>query len=215
MLPNPIRVRPRHPNSLGYALDPMARLNFGSIQSFDHGVKVKLFGEIHEDSEYDFEYQFRLVWQNNPMFTEQHYPAQEPGAAQPAAGPNAAGPSHQRNDSGVNFEGPVDLQEVTNALQRVHITAANQHLPAPPLLDAATQQGLAQDYEARKRYFAAIQNSWTRVLEHRRQQTTQMAQNNDDDDDDDDIIDDDDNNSNSDENADDSGEEPSDDAESQ
>lgn len=187
MLPHPIRVRPRYPDALGYALDRMARLNYRAVFSFDLGVKVKLFGNVHERSEENLQYQFNYIWQNTRMFTSGHYTAegtvtsntpatQARGAAssrsgnpmaEPSTGTGAQPPSVGRTGSGLNFEGPIDVQEISRTLQGLQDRATDQDLPAPNPVSAADQQRLALDYETRRVYFDRIRNQWRTILQQR------------------------------------------------
>lgn len=189
MLPHAIRVEPRHP---GYALDSMARLNFASIHSFDYGVKIKMFGKIHNQSLQDFAYQFRHVWQDRRQHVEQHHTAESmtssstpqsltqaqplgssgartPLTSQPLsqlpAGSSSTAFTHERNDSGVNFEGPVRVEQIINALNILRLRAQRENLPSPPYLDVSQQQRLAQDYQARVHFLTQISNIWNAIRE--------------------------------------------------
>ena len=47
-------------------LDPLSRINFHKIYNVEHNVKVYDFGQVHRDSEFWLEYQFKSAWGIDP-----------------------------------------------------------------------------------------------------------------------------------------------------
>jgi hypothetical protein len=196
MLPNSIRVTPRH-HSL--ALDPMARINFGNPITFDYGVRVELFGRVHENSMQDFIFQFRHVWTHRQNTSEHQAPhgSIDPGTSHPplpapvaspttrltvpvplsqnpatqvAAGPSTSAASRARNDSGVSFPGPIDVQVIINAIETFRHNAEQQDMPPPPDVTSDGLQTMAQNHEVRLQYFDAYKALWNRARQAKTQE---------------------------------------------
>ncbi len=187
-----VQVTPRYRDRPGFSLDPMARLNYGEPQSFDYGVKVKSFGQIHASSMEAFEYQFRLVWLNRRIQYAGHHTSQSPGSPsgylsppsadessvpradgslEPRAGPSRDAAQHGRSDSGV--AGPVDFrsantpQQVLIALQQLRAFAEHRNLPAPPNIEPARAQYLAANPSVRSIWFDNIKEHWRTIARER------------------------------------------------
>ena len=47
-------------------LDPLSRINFYKIYNVEHNVKVYDFGQVHKDSEFWLQRQFKLAWSIDP-----------------------------------------------------------------------------------------------------------------------------------------------------
>jgi len=47
-------------------LDPLSRINFHKVYNVEHNVKVYDFGQVHRDSEFWLQYQFKSAWGMDP-----------------------------------------------------------------------------------------------------------------------------------------------------
>ena len=47
-------------------LDPLSRINFYKVYNVEHNVKVYDFGQVHRDSEFWLQYQFKSAWGIDP-----------------------------------------------------------------------------------------------------------------------------------------------------
>lgn len=193
LLPYSIRVEPKHRNVEGYALDPMSRLNFGQIHSFDDSYKVKIFGHVKSMSKPNFDTLFRHVWQHAMPYVSQHHSQrsqdednesdenhEKPAVQVNDVAESSADAVRRRNDSVTDRISPESLAQY---LDKFRLSAREQDLPAPKPLNDTQLRQLADNKDLREQY---MQNLRSRLVEHRELQKQRESRGDDEEEDDDD-----------------------------
>ena len=179
MLPNGIRVVPY---DRGKALDPMARLDYGDLYVFDHGVpNIRLFGRIHENSLATLFLQYNQVWASIQR-------AAAGAVATPAALPAPSTTTEVprvRTDFTRADSGPISDEQMGHLERHYRNYATRHNFQVPRQLSPTELRGLAQNSETRAAYFQKIRGSW-RGVGHEDPNDEEDDDDDDDDDEDDD-----------------------------
>ena len=152
-----IKVDPKH-RGQGYSLDPMSRLNYGSLHGFAYGVKVKTIGRVSDMSSTSFEFQFRLVWKDRIPQAEDFH----------AAPTDESSTRRRRQIEYVltkRFEQASTVQEVLTALHLLRQYAAQREYDDIPVIDQARARILATVPLSRQTWINNLRAAWAAASE--------------------------------------------------
>ena len=149
--PDSIRVIPLRRDK---TLDEMSRLDLGDLTRFDCEVKVRLFGQVHEDSMRAFLYQFRDVYLAT-RHSDSKPESRPPTNFQPSSGVT---PARQQAQSGQDAN-PVAAKELVDHIRSLRERASRRGVSFP-IVNADHIRALLARREAKKDFLAR----WNQVL---------------------------------------------------